>query len=417
MAMRILKIAAGLLAALLLIVYLLLPVPGADPEPVQSGVDAASLDLSYFKKDYDESRAHFREITARLTEQYPGTRSGVLNVPSAVDDDLTIDWLYVPARSAQKRLLILTSGLHGAEGPAGAAVQRAFLDRRMQDVDLNSTGVLAIHAINAYGFKYFRRVTENNVDLNRNFDEDDALFASKNEGYHTIYDLLNPQGPAAAAYIGERLFFLEAVGNILYYGMPALRQAALQGQYEFPEGIYFGGQAFEPQKELLTPLLVETARAYDAVVLVDFHTGYGSRGVLHLFPSEAEDERMRTATTNLYEGYTIDWAEEGGEFYSVTGEFTMYVDALLREDQLYIPMVFEYGTLNSDTTTGAIESIHRTIIENQGIQHGYASAEDEAEIKRRYREMFYPTSEAWRAKIFSDTDAMWDDVLPRLNEL
>lgn len=413
--MRIVKIVAGILVVLALVLYFLLPRPGADPEPVTG--ERAGVDLSYFLAGYEESRAHFREIAARLKQQYPRLQDGKFQVPSAADDDLTIDWLYVPAKSAQKRLLILTSGLHGAEGPTGAAVQRAFLDQRMQDLDLESTGVLAIHAINPYGFKYFRRVTENNVDLNRNFDDEPALFDSQNEGYRTIHDLLNPDGPAAAGYVGERLFFLKAVGYIVTYGMPALRQAALQGQYEYPHGIYFGGMDFEPQRELLTPLLRETARPYDAVVLVDFHTGYGTRGVLHLFPSEAEDEAMRAATTKLYEGYSIDWAEEGGEFYSVTGEFTMYIDALLRDEQLYIPMVFEYGTLNSDTTSGAVESIHRTILENQGLQHGYASPDDEAEIKRRYREMFYPSSEAWRAKVLGDTNAMWDDVLPRLNEL
>lgn len=48
------------------------------------------------------------------------------------------------------------------------------------------------------------------------------------------------------------------------------------------------------------------------------------------------------------------------------------------------------------------------------MQFGYASESDEAEIKRRYRELFYPSSDEWRAKILHDTDVLWDRMLPRI---
>jgi hypothetical protein len=52
-----------------------------------------------------------------------------------------------------------------------------------------------------------------------------------------------------------------------------------------------------------------------------------------------------------------------------------------------------------------------TVLENQGKQHGYASAEDEARIKRDYREMFYPSSPDWRAKVIGDSRAMFQALL------
>ncbi len=38
---------------------------------------------------------------------------------------------------------------------------------------LQNTGALLIHALNPYGFAWTRRVTEDNVDLNRNFVDHD----------------------------------------------------------------------------------------------------------------------------------------------------------------------------------------------------------------------------------------------------
>ena len=402
------------------ILFFSLPVPGAPPSDeavLQNTVGPPDAPLTDFLPDYESSRAAFLQLASELAAIHRGAEMARARIQSEVDDDLTIDWLYLPASAREERLMILASGLHGAEGPVGAAVQRQFMRDYLRSMDLSSTGVLLIHAVNPYGFKYFRRVTENNVDLNRNSDTDAGLYAARNEGYTLIHDLLNPSGPAAAGGVFERLFLLEAIYHIAVHGIGALRQAALQGQYEYPRGIYYGGDDHEPQRAALEGLLLRVTSAYRAVLLVDFHTGYGERGILHLFPSEAPDERIRNATNRVFDGYTIDWAEEGGEFYTVTGDFTVYLGKLLQDGQLYVPMVFEYGTLNSNTTFGAIESIHRTILENQGAHHGYATPEDEAEIKARYRELFYPSSEAWRRKVLNDTAAMWPVIVPRFEAL
>ena len=59
-----------------------------------------------------------------------------------------------------------------------------------------------------------------------------------------------------------------------------------------------------------------------------------------------------------------------------------------------------------------------TLLENQGFQHGYASAADEARIKHDYREMFSPSSPDWRLKVMRDSRAMFATVManfPKLN--
>ena len=65
-------------------------------------------------------------------------------------------------------------------------------------------------------------------------------------------------------------------------------------------------------------------------------------------------------------------------------------------------MTFEFGTLDTQSTMGSIKALHNVIIENQGVQNGYASSKDETEAKSRYLEGYYPSSEAWRSKALHD---------------
>ncbi|MCP3872775.1 MAG: DUF2817 domain-containing protein, partial [Desulfobacteraceae bacterium] len=97
---------------------------------------------------------------------------------------------------------------------------------------------------------------------------------------------------------------------------------------------------------------------------------------------------------------SIDWGN-GDDFYTVTGDFATYVGAIIPE-KYYLPMAFEFGTLDTQTTMGSIKALHNVIIENQGIQNGYKSQKDEKEVKKRYLAGYYPSSKAWRSKAIDD---------------
>ena len=66
------------------------------------------------------------------------------------------------------RALIVSSGLHGVEGPFGSAVQVAALPH-LAALHESGMRVVLIHALNPYGFAWGRRVDAANVDLNRAF--------------------------------------------------------------------------------------------------------------------------------------------------------------------------------------------------------------------------------------------------------
>ncbi len=87
-----------------------------------------------------------------------------------MDDGLFIDILHLPPNQNTGKLLVISSGVHGVEGYPGSAVQQMFLNELLSSDVISEMGVLIIHGVNPYGFKFQRRVSENNVDLNRGSD-------------------------------------------------------------------------------------------------------------------------------------------------------------------------------------------------------------------------------------------------------
>lgn len=374
--------------------------------PVQA--DAAAVGL--FIDDYAGARQEFLARGDALTARLRGVERFEIAVASHSGvNGLFVDGLYVPAQAAPKRLLVISSGVHGVEGPTGSAVMRLFMAEFMSTEALAETGVLLLHAVNPYGYAVGRRFTENNVDLNRNASSSDALYRTVNAGYPLVDGLINPQGPADAGSLGNRFFHLRAAAMIAQQGMPALRQAVLQGQYQVSKGIFFGGFALEPQLAALAPRLRPILDAYPLSMSLDLHTGYGARGKLHLFFDPPKDPRVRERLVAAFDGQHVDWGS-GADFYTVNGDFAGWLGTL-RRSGLHLPAVFEYGTMDSQTTMGSIKSLHVILLENQGAQFGYATPADGEKIRRDFREMFNPSSPAWRTKVIHDSRAMLRAVM------
>ena len=373
--------------------------------------------LSFFHESYDENRERFRRLAASLQREFSDVEISKCIVMSKVDSDLTIDAVYVPPQSKVKKLLIMTSGVHGMEGFTGSAVQQYFMTKVLDGAVLQNMGVLLIHAINPYGFKYQRRVSENNVDMNRNFHSNKDLFTRKNEGYAGIYHFLNPQRKVRAGYFHNSFFFLKTSHLISKYSMRALRQATVQGQYEFSKGIFYGGNDFEPQKEWLERLITEKTNDYELVFVIDIHTGLGERGKLHYLPGYVKELNSKNLLDTMFRGHTLEWPNTGKEFYMATGFFRQYVGSLISADKKYIRIAFEYGTLNSQSIFGSIRSLHNMILENQGFHHGYENSKAENLVTHRFREMFFPSSKIWRSQIMKQTSEMLPVLIERYAQL
>jgi hypothetical protein len=365
--------------------------------------------LNYFHETYDDCRSAFRKEAQFFSDNQDSVLIGNIHVESMVDSDLTVDWCYIPPKFHKEKLLVVTSGLHGIEGYAGSAVQLMFMDKILNYKQQEDIGVLLIHGMNPYGLKYRRKVTENNIDLNRNCAVKADLFESKNDGYSKLSNMLMPQGKLDLNSFNNRFFHWVAIKKIVQESMPVLRQAALQGQYQFDKGIYYGGRQPEPQIREIGPFLKKIMEEYNVVLNLDLHTGYGERGKLHLFLNPINDSMVKNGIETIFKGSDIDWGDSGN-FYTIKGEYIGWANSL-PDSVLCLPMLFEFGTLDSQTTYGSLKSIQIMINENQGIHYGYKNKKSEDEIKRLFSEMYYPVSTLWRTKVIADSYQTMDKML------
>ena len=135
--------------------------------------------------------------------------------------------------------------------------------------------MLLLHAVNPYGFSHIRRVTEDNVDLNRNF-QDFSKPLPENRGYAAIHDLLVPpdwDGPGRARAEAALDAWRDANG-----GLKAYQAAVAGGQYAFPDGLFFGGRRPTWSNATFRRILGTHGRAAKRVAVIDVHTGLGPTG-------------------------------------------------------------------------------------------------------------------------------------------
>jgi len=367
----------------------------------------------YFNSSYEASREAFREKADKISDTYPEAKLITIYVPAKTDSDLTIDMLYIPCIKDKNKIMILSSGVHGIEGFVGSAVQLMFMDKFINEEFLTRAGLIIIHSVNPYGYKYLRRVSENNIDLNRNSSIDTALYSTANEGYKKVYSFINPKGKVNTKSCGNIFFSFKAILKIIRATMPVLRQAIVQGQYQYPEGLYYGGNYFEPQICRLNPIIDSICEQYKTVFITDLHTGYGEKGKLHLFPNPVDVE-TRKRIEIIFAGYQVDWGDSK-DFYTTTGDFVDFTGQL-NKGKYFIPMTFEYGTMNSQTTKGSLKSIKNMILENQGNLYGYKKERDSIKVHDKFMKMYNPSSEEWRLKIMKDTEDIFKTVISRYLE-
>ncbi len=208
----------------------------------------------YFASDYDAARRRFRAAAA-------GSGAVTSSVESPLagpgGETLTTDlaWLGPPGA---ERVLVTISGTHGVEGFCGNGCQVAWLESglagELAGELADGTAQLHIHAINPHGFAWLRRVTEDNVDLNRNF-VDHASPYPENPGYEALKHAICPaEWSDSVIAETQKTFDAYAEAN----GQDALRHAISAGQYGHDEGIFYGGVPLE-QASQSEQLRVSTA--------------------------------------------------------------------------------------------------------------------------------------------------------------
>ncbi len=341
----------------------------------------------YFSADYAEARRKFRDAAqgagARVESRVNDASRGPAGEALATD----VAWLG-PEDAA--RVLVTISGTHGAEGFAGAGIQTgSYLSGVARELP-QDTALLAIHAINAYGFAWMRRVTEGNVDLNRNF-VDHFRPLPENAGYVELADAICPREWNASARAAAQAR-LDAYAS--RHGAAAFQQAVSGGQYTHPDGVFYGGSA--PSWSRRTLLAIAAAHLGRArhVAIIDYHTGlgpwgHGERIVVHR-PGSAALARARdwygaditstalgTSTSSDVVGDGLTGLEHALDHAEVTG------------------MALECGVRPMPETLDALRA------DNWLHMHGRPDSAEGREIKAAMRAVFYGDADDWKDSVFA----------------
>ena len=360
-----------------------------------------------FYTTYDEIREHLGERVNLL--KAAGVEVETESYAIDESDGLYIDNIYLPSQNERTNLIVLTTGVHGMEGYIGSVMLDVFFEEIYPTLDTSDTGILIVANINPYGMKYMRRYNENNVDLNRNFIENwDEFDLSSNKEYPKVEGFLQPEGKIGNAFWHEVGFYLSLAKEAIFTGADTISDALLTGQYEYPNGVYYGGNGDEKSTAYLKGVFNGCLESeYENIIHVDIHSGYGPRYNMVIFNSVQDPTTEEQAKNEL--GYDYIIATDSEDFYETFGDTTDYFYRLKNSknsDKELYSTCFEFGTIG-DSFFDSILSLKYTVDENR--QHWYTTSNSISEemVKENYYELFYPTETEWREKTISDfKDAM-----------
>jgi len=379
-------------------------------QPGMARVDSTADELS--KSEQEGRVAYHRGRTMRglFREDYSSARSAFLSACQATKCELkaykndryktrdSVELITDTARFGSekaKSVLVLISGTHGVEGFCGSACQVASIKLGLIDDLPPEVAVIMVHAINPYGFAYLRRVTEGNVDLNRNCITtfDTVELREFNSDYEALNELLNPvEWRFEKPHVG----FDKILEYIRQSGLKRFQAAVSVGQYRHANGLFYGGSESSWSRTTLEKIIANELADATNVVVVDYHTGLGRPGRGELISIGGEDSQTYQRAVRLY-GKDVKSTKptKGSEprVESVSADVHGSIDALFNGTESLTYVALEFGTVE------VLEVLEALRADNWLYQHGKSNPSLAEEVADDMRKAFYPDSEEWRQSV------------------
>ena len=338
-----------------------------------------------FSASYPEARARFIEAA----REAGGALERIENPNKGPDGgDLSTDVAWFGPRTAEA-VLVMISGTHGVEGFCGSGAQVDWL-RRGEAASLPAgVAALLVHAVNPYGFAWLRRVTEENVDLNRNWIDFASNVRPENPGYDALAEAAVPREWTDASQAASAAALRDYGGR---HGPMALQQALSGGQYNHPNGVFYGGAgatwARRTQEAIYASYLGQAGR----IGLIDYHTGLGPWGYAETIMSDAvASEAFRRG--QAWFGRNVTSPQDGTSTSAdIAGDNLAAAPALLTHAEL-TGVALEYGTRPLAQVFLALRA--------DAWLHAYGDplSPDAKAIKAQIRDAFYGDADDWKGMV------------------
>jgi len=355
-----------------------------------------------FSADYAEARGKFRDAASLSGAKLRSHRNPTIS-PTGVELTTDTAWLG-PERPA--RLLIVMSGTHGVEGFCGSGVQVGLLKSGLALERPPDMALLFIHAISPSGFAAIRRVTDDNIDLNRNFVDHSQPYP-ENPGYDELRDALCPEDWAPE---GRRNADAVLAAYQKAHGFMAFQTAISTGQYVDPKGLFFGGHAPAWSNLTFRNIINTHARGIPHVAFMDLHSGLGPYGVGEIINNHVAG----------HPGYqrVKDWfgneatSEEEGDSVSaqLRGTSNFALDEVLTP-QVITAIALEYGTIPPLDLLEALRA------ENWLYRRGSLDSKQGREIKAQLRAAFYADKDDWKKMVWERADDVFRRTIAGMSRL
>ena len=328
--------------------------------------DVSQAAAACFAVAYAGARERFVSAAAGGAEAYS------LSALGPDGGALFTDCCWIGPRDAE-RVIVILSATHGVEGYCGSGVQVDWLLSGAGKLLAPDQAVLLVHGLNAYGFAWDRRVTEEGCDLNRNC-VDFLGTLPENAGYEELSShLVPPSLDEATLADAERA--LGAYRSL--HGQRAFEIAVKGGQYGDRSGMFFGGQAPSSARRRLEQIIEDYClKARRFVTILDVHTGLGPFGY-----GEPQSEHDPTGVshrlaTELF-GPSLTSPDLGSSFaVPVTGTLQMLWDRVFGDGK-YVYICLEYGVFEQAGNRAAYRLDH--------WHHRYGDGDPHSEFGRRVR--------------------------------
>lgn len=346
------------------------------------------MPASPFSATYAEARGKFLEAAAGA-----GAELSTWSHPERGPDggELATDLAWIGSADAAA-VLVMVSGTHGVEGHCGSGAQVDWLSRGEATRLAAGQAVLLVHAINPYGFAWSRRVTHENVDLNRNF-VDFSQPLPENPGYDELATAVAPAEWTDASRQASRAAFLAYLRQHSY---AALVEALSGGQYRHPGGVYYGGAAETWSRRTLTAILQERLGQARHVGVLDYHTGLGPEGFGEPMVSAAPHTAEYARALSWY-GAAVTSIEGGNSSSAkLTGDWLDATPALLPHAEV-TGMALEFGTVDGAQVMEALRA------DNWLHAHGDPLSAQGQAIAADTRAAFYIDTDIWRGMVLGQS--------------
>ncbi len=326
----------------------------------------------FFSKNYIEARSQFllrahKKNAIVISYKHP--------MKGFFSEDLYTDTACIGSKNA-KNILIIVSGVHGAEAFCGSAIQNAFLN---EEIFLKNTKVLLIHAINPFGFSHIQRENEDNIDLNRNFLNHDKTYPVNNE-YTKLSKFLIPQKWFS---IEKKKSDIE-LSNYKKNSEKDYFSAIYRGQYTHPDNLFFGGNHKTWSNITLNKIFKDFEIKKFSISFMDIHTGLGYMNNIEIYPI-APFSLFKNEKSILIKSFP----------YPTIGSLIHFMKERFN-DLLKIAFVVEYGTMQKKRSLVTPCDMDALRFDLWIRKHGSSYKRLVPVIKDKIKDALCPNDKAWK---------------------